>query len=174
VNKYTSLKKTCTVMNNGEMQPLFAKTCISEKTDRQISKLELNTLESKLNISQKELSSIDGLTDLFQPYKISEVNIKALGIGLTENPPVVLSNNNHLQRAEIFISKDGKKEETPVIGVSEFFQKRPLVNSIQGIHYFKLTEKPYRNTKVIKENFYITKDSLEGIIFESFVLNDID
>ncbi|KAF7697545.1 hypothetical protein CDIK_1627 [Cucumispora dikerogammari] len=174
VDEYNPLKKNCTVTSKPEMQPLFAKKCIPEKTDRQVSKQELNTLESKLNISQKELSSIDGLTGFFQPYKIPEVNIKALGIGLTENPPVVLSNNNHPQKREIFISKDGKKEETPVIGVSELFQKRPSVNSIQDIHYYKLTEKPYRNTKVIKEKFYITKVLLEGIIFESFGLNDID
>ncbi|KAF7685082.1 hypothetical protein CDIK_4169, partial [Cucumispora dikerogammari] len=148
--------------------------CLVGTTDEHESEQKLNPSEFKSNISSKKISSIVSLNNLFQSDEVTESDIQALGIELIENPRVVLLYNKHNQKKEIFISKDGKNEGTSGIIISDFNQKRPLANVTQEIHYFKLTERPRKVAKKIKEEFYLIKDLLGKIIFEPSVFNDIN
>ncbi|KAF7685118.1 hypothetical protein CDIK_4133, partial [Cucumispora dikerogammari] len=174
IYNYNPPKKRCFVQNKTAVQNSPTKECLVGTTDEHETEQKLNPSKFKSNVSSKKISSIVSLNNLFQSDEVTELDIQALGIELIENPRVVLPDNNHPQKREIFISKDGKNEETSEIIISDFNQKRPLANATQEIHYFKLTERPRKVEKEIKGEFYLIKDLSGKIIFEPSVFNDID
>ncbi|KAF7689891.1 hypothetical protein CDIK_2784 [Cucumispora dikerogammari] len=165
------LKKKCTDPSKTKIQELTFKGCISETTDRQVSEQELNTSEFKSNISSKELSNIDGLTNFFQADDIPESYINDLRIVQGENLSVVLPDKNQLQNKINFISKNDNNEKNNGIKKHENDEKRLLVKEDQNFFYFRLSESTFKScSKNIPCDIVRT---VKGTIFDLDPLNNI-